>query len=411
MILMETQKIKVYPYRWAVLFAFMLIMAVQQALWINFASITAEASSFYNVSEFSIGLLSLVFMIAYIFVSIPCSWLIDTKGFRFAVGLGAVITGVFGLLRGIFAANFILVLVCQMGIAVAQPLIVNAVTRVSFRWFPIEERATAGGIAWLGAYAGIIIGMTLTPFMVKAQGIPGMLLWYGAVSIAAALLFVITARENPPTPQSPPEQEERTMVFEGLRKILVKKEFVFLMLIFFIGLGVFNALATWIEEVVKPRGFNSEQAGIMGGLMVACGILGSAIVPMLSDKFRNRSRFILVAVAGSIPGLIGIVFAASYPVLLISSAILGFFLLSTAPIGFQYGAEIAFPAPEGTSTGVLMMMGQASGIAFIFGMEMLKSPKTGSMTFPLMICITLMALCIIFTLFLKESRLMSGEKE
>src|SRR5271157_5054907 len=99
---MDSQKVIVYPYRWVILLSYMIIMALQQLLWITFANITVEAAAFYNVSDISIGLLSMVFMIAYVFVSIPCSWLIDTKGFRFAVGLGAVITGVFGLLRGIF---------------------------------------------------------------------------------------------------------------------------------------------------------------------------------------------------------------------------------------------------------------------------------------------------------------------
>jgi MFS family permease len=353
----------------------------------------------------------MVFMIVYIIVSIPCSWLIDTYGFRVAVGIGAVITGIFGLLRGIFAASFTMVLLCQIGIAIAQPLVVNASTKIAVKWFRIEERATANGLAWLGAYTGIILGMSLTPFLVKANGIPGMLLYYGEISIAAALIFLILARENPPTPQCAPDQEERTLVFDGLKRLLVKRDFIFLMLIFFVGLGAFNAIATWIEDIVKPRGFSSEQAGIMGGLMVASGIVGSAIVPMLSDKFRNRTHFILLAVAGTIPGLIGIAFSTSYPLLLVSSAVLGFFLLSAAPVGFQYGAETAFPAPEGTSTGILMMMGQVSGILFIFGMDMFKSASTGSMSSSMIIIILLMLVCIVASAFLRESALIRKIEE
>jgi len=52
----------------------------------------------------------------------------------------------------------------------------------------------------------------------------------------------------------------------------------------------------------------------------------------------------------------------------------------SGPIGFQYGAEITYPASEGTSNGMLLLMGQISGIAFIFGMDSLKSQSTGSMT-------------------------------
>ncbi|HEX9076061.1 MAG TPA: MFS transporter, partial [Anaerolineae bacterium] len=103
------------------LVAFMFVVAINQLLWITFASITGDAVAFYGVSDLSIGLLSLVFMIVYVLVSIPASWAIDTYGIRVAVGIGAALTGVFGLMRGVFAPNYTLVLIAQIGIAIGQP--------------------------------------------------------------------------------------------------------------------------------------------------------------------------------------------------------------------------------------------------------------------------------------------------
>ncbi len=408
---MKELKLKVYPYRWLILFVFMLIMAVQQLLWITFASITSNAATYYHVTDLSIGLLSMIFMIIYIVVSIPASWLIDTWGFRIAVGLGALLTGIFGLLRGIFASNYTLVFLFQTGIAVGQPLILNAVTKVAARWFPIEERATATGLSWLAGYVGLIVGLAVTPYLTLTFGIPKMLIGYGAAAMFTMFLFVCLARENPPTPQCAPEQEARSLVFDGLKQLIRQRDFILLMAIFFIGLGVFNALATWIENIVKPRGFSTLQAGIIGGVMIASGVLGSGIIPLLSDMFRNRSRFIILAMLGSVPGLIGITYAQSYWLILVSSFILGFFMLSTAPVGFQYGAEIAYPAPEGTSTGMLMLMGQISGIVFIFGMDLFKSPRTGSMTTSMILLIGLMILSILFAARLRESKLISNSSE
>ena len=96
---MERTEFKVYGYRWVVLLAFMFVVAVNQLLWITFAPITGSAATYYEVSDLSIGLLSMSFMIVYIFVSIPASWVIDTYGIRVAVGIGAALTGVFGMLR------------------------------------------------------------------------------------------------------------------------------------------------------------------------------------------------------------------------------------------------------------------------------------------------------------------------
>ena len=406
---MEKAGFKVYGYRWIVLLAYMAVVAINQLLWITFASITSSAATFYRVSDLSIGLLSMSFMIVYIVVSIPASWVIDTYGIRVAVGIGAALTGLFGLLRGLLAPNYTWVLLAQIGIAVGQPFILNATTKVAARWFPIEERATAAGLGSLAMYLGILIGLVLTPFVADRSGMAGMLVAYGIVSVLGALVFFGLVRERPPTPPCPPEQEERSLVFDGLKQILRKRDFLLLMLIFFVGLGVFNGVTTWIENILRPRGFTSAQAGITGGVMIVGGIVGALVLPTLSDRARKRVPFVLLAVGGATLGLAGVTFASSYALLLASAALMGFFLLSAGPIGFQYGAEVAYPAPEGTSNGLLLWMGQISGIVFIFGMDALKAPASGAMTVPLVLLLGLMLLGLLLATRLRESALMRGE--
>jgi MFS family permease len=400
----EETSFRVYGYRWVVLLGFMAIAAINQVLWITFAPITSSATTYYGVSDLSIGLLSMIFMIVYIVVSVPASWAIDTYGIRVAVGIGAALTGIFGLLRGLLAPDYTWVLISQIGIAIGQPFILNAVTKVAARWFPIRERATAAGLGSLALYLGILGGLALTPTLVARFEIAGMLVIYGIASVVAAAVFFGLAREHPPTPPCPPGQEVRSLVFDGLRQIWYQGDFVLLMLIFFVGLGVFNGVTTWIEEIVKPRGF-SGQAGLIGGLMIGGGIVGAVVVPTLSDRFRRRVPFLVLAVAGATLGLAGVTFATSDWLLLTSAFALGFFLLSAGPVGFQYGAEAAYPVPEGTSNGLLVLAGQISGIVFIFGMDSLKAPETGSMTLPLAILIGLMVLSLLLCTRLRESGL------
>jgi MFS family permease len=132
---------------------------------------------------------------------------------------------------------------------------------------------------------------------------------------------------------------------------------------------------------------------------------------LLSDFYRKRTPFIILALIGATIGLIGITFATSYWLLLLSGTVLGFFLLSSGPIGFQYGAEITYPASEGTSNGMLLLMGQISGIAFIFGMDSLKSQSTGSMTRSLVFLIGLMLLSILISIRLKESVILTRDTD
>ena len=407
---MEQKSFKVYGYRWVVLLVFMFVVAINQLLWITFAPITADAAHFYGVSTLSIGLLSMCFMIVFIIVSIPASWVIDTYGIRVSVGIGAALTGIFGLLRGLVSQNYSLVLISQIVIAIGQPFILNAITTVAARWFPIKERATASGLGSLAAYVGIFLGLTLTPYLTIHYGIDRMLVLYGIISLVPVITFFLFAKERPATPPCPPELEVRSLVFDGFKDTLRNKNFLLLLAIFFVGLGTFNAVTTWIEEMLRPRGFSITQAGITGGLMIVGGIIGALILPSLSDRYRRRTIFIIVAILGAILGLVGVTYATSYVFLLLSAFILGFFLLSAGPIGFQYGAEVTYPAPEGTSNGLLMLMGQISGFLFIFGMDTFKSPITGSMTLSLNMLIGLMVLSLILCLRLKESPTLNKEE-
>jgi len=407
---MEKDNFKVYGYRWIVLLAFMFIVAINQLLWITFASITGDAAKFYHVSDLSIGLLSMSFMIVYVVVSIPASWAIDTYGLRVAVGIGAALTGIFGLMRGLVAANYTLVLVAQIGIAIGQPFILNAVTTVAARWFPLRERATASGLGSLAIYLGILVGLVLTPYLALHAGIGNMLVIYGVVAVVSAVLFFGFAKERPATPPCPPGMEVRSLVLDGLKQTFREKNFILLMVIFFVGLGAFNAVTTWIEDILRPRGFSSTQAGVVGGLMIAGGILGALVLPSLSDKFRKRKPFIIAAILGATVGLIGVTYVTAYWLLLVVAFIMGFFLLSAGPIGFQYGAEVTYPTPEGTSNGLLLLMGQISGIVFIFAMDSFKSPATGSMTTSLVVLVVLLFLCLLLGARLKEPKTLLTEK-
>jgi MFS family permease len=408
---MKEDNFKVYGYRWVMLVVFMFIVAINQLLWITFASVTTDAVKFYNVSDLSIGLLSMIFMIVYIVISIPASWVIDTYGLRVGVGIGAALTGIFGLMRGLTASSYTLVLVAQIGIAVGQPFILNAVTTVAARWFPVRERATASGLGSLAMYVGIFLGLALTPILAIHYQIGGMLVAYGIAAVVAALVFFIFARERPATPPCPPGMEVRSLVLDGFKQIFRQRNFNLLLVIFFVALGAFNAVTTWIENIIAPRGFTSTQAGTVGGLMIIGGIVGALVVPSFSDRIRKRVPFIILALVGATLGLVGIAYATSYWLLLTASATMGFFLLSAGPIGFQYGAEVTYPTPEGTSNGLLLMMGQISGIIFIFAMDAFKSPQTGSMTISLVVIIAMMVLSIFLGALLREPKIFITESD
>jgi sugar phosphate permease len=366
-----------YGYRWVVLAVFFLITVAIEIQWLTFAPIAREARTAYGFGATEgiyIDLLALIFLILFIIVCIPASYIIDRYGIRKGIGIGAVLTGIFGLMKGLFADSYPMMVVCQVGLGIAQPFILNAVTKVAVKWFPLNERATAVGLATLAQYVGFIAVSMVTPYLVVKNGdtydLSGMLLTWGIVSTVIAVLFLLMIKEEPATPPSSHGTEERLLSRDGFRHIMSHKDMRIALALFFIGLGMFNAITTCIDQICEIKKLTTEQTGMIMGMMFIAGIVGAIVLPTLSDRLRKRKLFIVLGMALMIPGLVGMTLVGSYGLMLASAAVMGFFLLGGAgPVGFQYAAEVSFPAPESLSQGIILLAGQVSGILFVVGMN------------------------------------------
>jgi len=142
---------------------------------------------------------------------------------------------------------YTLVVIAQTGLAIAQPFILNAATKVAVQWFPLLERALAVGIATLSQFLGIIIVMIATPLMIETDiigvyDLSPMLMTYGLISCAGAVILLIFLRERPPTPPEIIEHKENLSVAKNVKQIFNQPDMKYLFPIFFIGLALVNIL-------------------------------------------------------------------------------------------------------------------------------------------------------------------------
>jgi sugar phosphate permease len=294
-----------------------------------------------------------------------------------------------------------LVLISTIGIGIGQPFLMNSWTTLPARWFEKEFRATAVGLVTLSGLIGIALGMILTPVLVTAtKSLATTQLIYGAVAAFSAVLFILFARDNPPTPPCAEGGEVRALVLDGLKNAVKNKMFWLLVFIEFLGMAIFNGLTTWIEPIIQGRNFGSSAAGDLGALMLVGGIAGAIVLPALSDKQHKRKRYLFIGVLLAVPFLIGLTFARALPILLVSSFGLGFFLVSASPIAMQFATEITYPTPEGTSNGLLQLFGQAS-VVFVGLMGLMKT-KDGSFTPSLLLAAILLIVAVGVISFLKD---------
>jgi Na+/melibiose symporter-like transporter len=267
------------------------------------------------------------------------------------------------------------------------------VTKVGAKWFPVQERGTVAGLGTLAQYIGIIVALAVTPLLISEEisadfGISKIMWIYGIISIAGSTLLLLFMREEPPTPPTSMEFTQRSNPIKGIKQIFGNRDMQLLLLLFFIGLGIFNAISTCIDQIC--HNLTMDETGMVGGIMLVGGVLGALILPALSDKNRKRKPFIVVCMILMLPGLVGLTIFTDFLPMLISAFVFGFFIMSAGPIGFQYGAEKSYPAPESTSQGIILLMGQLSGIIFVFGVN-----KAG-----VLIAMTAFIILTVFNVFL-----------
>lgn len=394
------QPIQVYGYRWVVYVAYIFISIMMQIFWISYAPITKAAASQLGVSDNDIGLLAMIFMYIFIPLSLPASWLIDTWGFRKAVSLGAILMGIFGMMRGLVTADYTLTLIATIGIAVAQPLFLNSQTKLVANWFRLEERATIIGIGGMFTLVGIAVGQIATPLILEATDLRTTMLIYGIVSAVSVVLFLIVCRDHPPTPAG---YEEKALMLQGLKHIFSVRDVYLLAFLFFVVYAIFNGIATWVEVMVRPRGLDLDQAGLIGGLLIIGGMVGFVVFSQVSDRMRKRKPALIIASLASIPFLVMLAYASSFAGLAVAAFFTGLCVMGTIPVIFQYATEICYPAPEGTSQGVFNIYGQISVVGVSL-MAWLNSVY-GSFAPSLLLFAVAMAVAAALVWIMKESKL------
>jgi len=408
-----------YPiYRYVILAAFMLITVAIEIQWLTHAAVARPAEFFYsgqfNPDSFmNIDFLAMVYMLAFLLMSFPASYVIDTYGIRTGLAIGAIMLAAFSLFKAIFADSYSGVVIAQTGLAFAQPFILNAVTAVTARWFPLYERGMAAGLLALAQYIGIIVAMLVTPLLVGSDpaepgygtGFEKMLWIYGIISVAAALssLLLIKNRE----PGEGERGQQRYAFGRGLRHILANRDMRITIFLFLIGLGIFNAISSMTDSIAERIGVEDSD-GLIGGVMLIGGIIGAVVIPTLSDRFRKRKPFLVLCISCMLPAVAVLAFAGKladdpdsiYRISLAASFTLGFFVMSAGPLGFQYAAEVSFPAPESTSQGILLWVGQLTGIVLVAGMSIRENQYLGIF---MNVFVVLSVLSLTAVLFLRES--------
>jgi len=394
---------RTYRSRWTVLFLYMGVAAFTQLFWLNFAAIETYLEARMGIPAGQVMWLTLVFPLIQVLLTLPAGLIIDRRGFKFGVGLGAALTAVFSLTRLIDPSSFVLLLLSQAGIAVGQPFVLNGVTKLASVWFPPREEATAVGLGSLALFIGMIVALGATPWLVESRSLTFMLAVYGAAAAAAALAFLVFVRPQPPTPSRPDEPEAVLSSGKALRHVLGFPDFVKLGFVAFAGIGAFNGLASWLEKILSEgHGLSMTAAGQVSAALIFSGMIGCFVIPLISDKIGRRKPFLLLSALAGAAAMAALIVRKSMALDLANGIGLGFFLIAALPIMLTMSAEITGPKYAGLSVGYLQLLGNIGAVALVAVMELLRG-ASGGFAAPLLLLSVLLAGAFLLAFFIKET--------
>jgi predicted MFS family arabinose efflux permease len=342
--------------RWVILAGFALLTACTQWLWLAYAPITTQVHQLMAVSEGAVGDLAVIFPLLYVILALPAGRWLDTR-FERALGLGAALTGAGGLLRLAGPTSYGWAMAGQLVTAAGQPFVLNSITKVAARYFPARERTSAVSAGSVALFAGVLAAVLSGAPLLHAGGLTLLLRVQAAVAVVAALWVLAAVRAPAVFPGDP-------SVAVSLRWLRGDTFMWLLAGLLFVGMGVFNAVATWLDSILTHFGHGGASGGLIA-IMTAGGIAGGALLPGIVARRGQRRGLLEIAVV--VTGAAFVMIAAVHSPVFGGIALFaaGFFLLAGLPVVLDWSELHAGPERAGGAAGFLLLAGNLGGVVLV----------------------------------------------
>uniref|UniRef100_A0A8D1ICE2 Choline/ethanolamine transporter FLVCR1 n=1 Tax=Sus scrofa TaxID=9823 RepID=A0A8D1ICE2_PIG len=390
------------PRRFVILLVFSLYSLVNAFQWIQYSIISNVFEGFYNVPSLHIDWLSMVYMLAYVPLIFPATWLLDTRGLRLTALLGAGLNALGAWIKcgSVQQHLFWVTMMGQCLCSVAQVFILGLPSHIASVWFGPKEVSTACATAVLGNQLGTAVGFLLPPVLVpNTQNNTELLacnistMFYGTAAVAT-FLFILTVIAFKEKPQYPPSQAQAVLqdnppedysYVKSIRNLFRNIPFVLLLITYGIMTGAFYSVSTLLNQMILTYYEGEEvNAGRIGLTLVLAGMVGSILCGLWLDYTKTYKHTTLTVYILSFVGMVVFTFTLNLGhiiILFVTGGLLGFFMTGYLPLGFEFAVEITYPESEGTSSGLLNAAAQIFGILFTLAQGKLISnygPEIGN---------------------------------
>jgi MFS transporter, ACS family, D-galactonate transporter len=147
-----------------------------------------------GLTAVAMGVVFSSFSWTYAAAQIPGGILLDRIGVRITYFLSVTVWSVFTLLQGLATSLWSLV-VCRMGLGIAEAPAFPCNSRILGTWFPQAERATATGVYSIGQYFGLAFLSPVLFWIAATFGWRALLIIVGAAGIVFGVFWYVLYRD------------------------------------------------------------------------------------------------------------------------------------------------------------------------------------------------------------------------
>ncbi|OQR95265.1 Major facilitator Superfamily [Achlya hypogyna] len=357
-------------FKWALLVLQCLLSALNQALCFSYAPVSRLAENYWDHKIHSSSLIT-IFFIVYIPFAFVGSWVLDKKGWRYGIAVGAFLQAAGALLRDVssrvamtFEQESALLIGGQILAAMAMPFMVNSPPVLSALWFPSSLRARVTSMGVHSNQLGVAIVYLAAPFCVTETD--DIRQWNHGFAVAAVVLFGLSYACFclPYQPLSPPDTS-KSYNWQQWLSAFHHRGFALTVLVSAVAETAVNVLSTLLNHLVSPReGFSTVTEGIMGAAFILSSLVGGYVVSARVDVSGAHKAAVIVCcfISGGVLLSFDYILEASPADWRVAGAfvalvLVGFFVGPLQPIVLELGAECAYPTSEATVAALQQLSG------------------------------------------------------
>jgi MFS family permease len=288
---------KLFRYRWVIVGIFWLVIFAFGANWFALSPLLKTFETTFLVSDWEAHLLLSLIGMFVIFFAWPAGALIDKKGPKLSISVGALFMALGFGIRPWLLNSFETLLISSIIAGIGLAWILVALAPLMFRWFPAKHAGLPVGIGASGLFIGFGTGSLLMPLLTpdksSSQIFNGLLL-FGVLSVIAFVLWMCIAKDHPATPPEERVAVEKMKFVEGMKLILNTRNAYFYPFIGFFIVGITLVITSFIHGL-----YPTQEGGYIAGVMLYGCALGAFIAPYIAKK-QGIKRIGLLAIGGSL---------------------------------------------------------------------------------------------------------------